>query len=415
MFPLPHADQKQLLMSFATAAVFILTYAGVALGRIPGLRLDRAGIALTGAALMLAIGTLTPEEAYRSIDLDTLTLLLGMMIVVAHLRLSGFFRMISGWALTYAHSPLILLSTVTVTTGVLSAFLVNDAVCLVTAPLVIEVTRAIRRNPIPYLLAVAMASNVGSTATITGNPQNIIIGAISRIPYSAFATALAPVAAMGLVVVILLLTTLWWSEFRRKGHLVVEPRPARVNQPQMIKAVLVAVGVIVLFFIGVPVAKAAIIGGAVLLTTRAIKATKVYREIDGRLLLMFAGLFVVVAGAEKMLLTPQVIAIMQDFRLGEAWPLTAVTAVLSNIISNVPAVLAIRPFVQTLPNQQHLWLIIAMSATLAGNLTLVGSVANLIVAERARAAGIQISFWAYCRVGIPVTAITLMIGILWLS
>jgi Na+/H+ antiporter NhaD/arsenite permease-like protein len=399
--------------TFATAAIFILTYAGVALGRIPGLRLDRAGIALSGAAMMLAVGTLTPEEAYRAIDLDTVTLLLGMMIVVAHLRLSGFFRMVSGWALTYAHSPLVLLATIAITTGMLSAFLVNDAVCLVMAPLVIEVTRALRRDPIPYLLAVAMASNVGSTATITGNPQNMIIGAISRIPYSTFATTLAPVAIAGLVVVILLLTVLWWREFRRKAQLTVEPRPARVNQPQMIKAVLVALGVIVLFFTGVPVAKAAILGGALLLITRAIKAAKVYREIDGRLLLMFAGLFVVAAGAEKMLLTPQMIAIVHDSRLSEVWLLTAVTAVLSNIIGNVPAVLAIRPFVQS--DQHHVWLIVAMSATLAGNLTLVGSVANLIVAERARAAGIEISFWAYCRVGVPVTVVTLVIGALWLS
>jgi len=159
------------LTTFATAAIFVLTYAGVALGRIPGLRLDRAGIALSGAALMLAVGTAHAGGAYRAIDLDTLTLLLGMMIVVAHLRLSGFFRLVSGWALTYAHSPLVLLATIVVTTGTLSAFLVNDVVCLVMAPLVIEVTRALRRDPIPYLLAVAMASNVGSTATITGNPQ----------------------------------------------------------------------------------------------------------------------------------------------------------------------------------------------------------------------------------------------------
>src|SRR6202035_3321363 len=152
------------LTTLATAAIFILTYAGVALGRIPGLRLDRAGVALTGAVMMMTVGALTPQEAYRAIDLDTLVLLLGMMIVVAHLKLSGFFRLVSSWALAHAHSPLILLATVTVTTGALSAFLVNDAMCLVMAPLVIEVTRGLKRNPVPYLLAVAMASNVGSTA-----------------------------------------------------------------------------------------------------------------------------------------------------------------------------------------------------------------------------------------------------------
>ena len=185
--------------TFATAAIFILTYAGVALGRIPGFRLDRAGIALTGAALMMTVGAITPEEAYRAIDLDTLALLLGMMIVVAHLKLSGFFRLLTGWALAHAHSPPVLLATVAVTTGALSAFLVNDAVCLVMAPLVIEVTRSLRRNPVPYLLAVAMASNVGSTATITGNPQNMIVSAVSHIPYMTFAAALTPIAAAGLL------------------------------------------------------------------------------------------------------------------------------------------------------------------------------------------------------------------------
>ena len=155
--------------------------------KITTVMLDRAGIALTGAALMMAVGAITPAEAYRAIDPDTLALLLGMMIVVAHLKLSGFFRLVTGWALAHAHSPLILLAAVAITTGALSAFLVNDAVCLVMTPLVVEVTRSLRRDPIPYLLGVAMAANVGSTATITGNPQNMIVGAVAHIPYTAFA------------------------------------------------------------------------------------------------------------------------------------------------------------------------------------------------------------------------------------
>ena len=401
--------------TFATATIFILTYAGVALGRIPGFRLDRAGIALTGAALMMAVGAITPEEAYRAIDLETLALLLGMMIVVAHLKLSGFFRLVTGWALAHAHSPLVLLTTVAVTTGVLSAFLVNDAVCLVMAPLVIEVTRSLRRDPIPYLLTVAMASNVGSTATITGNPQNMIVGAVSRIPYTTFAATLTPVAVVGLLFVILLVAALWWDEFRRPAQLTAKSSPPRLHKPQLIKAVVVAFGVIVSFFAGVAVAKAAILGGALLLVTRAIKARKVYREIDGSLLLLFAGLFVVVAAAEKILFTSEVVGAVQSFHLDNIYNLTAVTAVLSNIISNVTAVLALKPFVQGLVDQHRIWLVIAMSATLAGNLTLVGSVANLIVAERARAAGIEMSFWAYCRAGIPLTAITLAFGAWWLS
>jgi Na+/H+ antiporter NhaD/arsenite permease-like protein len=403
------------LTTFATAAIFILSYVGIAQGRIPGFRLDRAGIALTGAALMMAVGAITPEDAYRAIDLDTLALLLGMMIIVAHLKLSGFFRLVTGWALTHAHLPLILLAAVAITAGTLSAFLVNDAVCLVMTPLVIEVTRSLRRDPIPYLLAVAMASNVGSTATITGNPQNMIIGAVSRIPYTAFAAALAPVAVAGMLVVILLLTVMCWGEFRHPAQFTVKPSPPRLHKAKLLKAVLIALGVIVSFFAGVPVAKAAILGGAVLLVTRAIKAHKVYEEIDGSLLLMFAGLFVIVAAAEKVLLTPEVIGAVQAFHLDNVYILTATTAALSNIISNVPAVLALKPFVLGLADQHRVWLVIAMSATLAGNLTLVGSVANLIVAERARAVGIAISFWAYCKVGIPLTLITLAIGAWWLS
>src|SRR5499425_2607015 len=201
-------------LTIVTAIVLLLTYAGIALGRIPGFRLDRAGIALTGAALMMAIGAIAPEEAYRAVNLDTLALLLGMMIVVAHLRLSGFFRLVTSWALTHAHSPLILLITVAITAGAFSAFLVNDAVCLVMTPLVIEVTRSLRRNSVPYLLAVAMASNVGSVATITGNPQNMIVGAVSRIPYTTFAAALAPVAVAGVVLVVLVLVALSLREFR---------------------------------------------------------------------------------------------------------------------------------------------------------------------------------------------------------
>jgi Na+/H+ antiporter NhaD/arsenite permease-like protein len=183
----------------------------------------------------------------------------------------------------------------------------------------------------------------------------------------------------------------------------------------MIKVVVVTAGVIVAFFAGVPVAKAAIIGGALLLVTRAIKARKVYGEIDGSLLLMFAGLFVVVAAAEKTLLNPHVIGAVQTLQLDNVYVLAGVTAALSNLISNVPAVLALKPFVAGLPDQQHIWVVIAMSATLAGNLTLVGSVANLIVAERARTVGVEISFWAYCRAGIPLTLITLAIGAWWLS
>src|SRR5450631_2056696 len=172
--------------SVAAGVIFVGSYLALAIGRIPGLSIDRAGIALVGASLMVASGALPLEDAYKAVDLDTITLLLGMMIVVASLRLSGFFAVANAWIGAHARRPLILLGVIVATSGVFSAFLVNDAICLVLTPLVLELTLALGRRPAPYLLAVAMASNVGSTATITGNPQNIMIGSFSQIPYTTF-------------------------------------------------------------------------------------------------------------------------------------------------------------------------------------------------------------------------------------
>ena len=181
---------------YATIVVFVLTYAGVALGRAPGLRIDRAGMALVGASLMIGLGTLSLDEALKAVDLDAIALLLGMMIIVSQLRVSGFFELATRFALRRAHSAPLLLAATVIITGFFSAFLVNDAICLVMAPLVIDVTRTLRRNPVPYLLAVAMASNAGSAATFTGNPQNMIIGVSSHLASTDFAGKLAPAAAV---------------------------------------------------------------------------------------------------------------------------------------------------------------------------------------------------------------------------
>jgi len=398
----------------AALAILILTYAGLALGRVPGLRLDRAGIAFLGGAAMIAFGPLTLEDAFRAIDYDTVALLLGMMIVVAHLKVSGAFRALGALAIEHAHRPLALLVTVTLLAGVLSAFLVNDAICLVMAPIVLAVTRALGRNPLPYLVATATASNCGSVATITGNPQNMVIGAYSGISYPAFAASLAPVAAFGLVAVVVVVRLVYLEEFSAQGDLQPHLVRGRMHRGQAVKASVVCVALAVAFFAGIDPAKAAVLGGAFLLVTRAIKPERIYREIDGPLLMMFAGLFVVVAGAEKALLTPDRIAMAKTIGLDVPWRLSAFTAVLSNVVSNVPAVLALKPFVPTFGDPRKAWLIVAMSSTLAGNFTLLGSVANLIVAEQAKAEGTPISFWAYFKVGLPLTVLTLAAGTGWL-
>ncbi len=280
-------------------AIFIVTYIVVTMGRLPGLRVDRTGAAIIGASLMIAANVLSLDEAYRAINFDTIILLFGMMIVVANLRLSGFFTLVSEWVIEHAHHPLALLTAIVMVAGVFSAFFVNDTMCLVLTPLVLEITTALRRNPVPYLLAVAMAANIGSVATVTGNPQNMIIASYSQVPYRAFAAALSPVAAAGLAVTIGTIYLFYRSEFRTHTRMKVERRVVRVNRPLLWKAVAASAGMIGLFFAGWPVPKVAIVAGALLLLTRRVKPEKIYAQVDWPLLVMFSGLFVVLAGFEK--------------------------------------------------------------------------------------------------------------------
>jgi Na+/H+ antiporter NhaD/arsenite permease-like protein len=303
-----------------------------------------------------------------------------------------------------------LLSAIVLIAGFFSAFFVNDTMCLVLTPLVLEITTHLRRNPVPYLLAVAMASNIGSVATITGNPQNMMIGSFSGIPYRDFASALAPIAAAGLAVTVAVIFLMYRSEFRPGDRVLVEPRPPRYNRLLLWKSVGASAAMIVFFFVGWPVAKVAIVAGGALLITRRVKPEKVYREIDWQLLVMFAGLFVVTAGVEKTPWFAGLPASMSRLRMDDIALLSGASAILSNIVSNVPAVLIFRPFLAHVANPHRAWLALAMSSTLAGNLTVLGSVANLIVVQQARRK-VQIGFWEHARVGVPLTIITLLIGI----
>ncbi|MEO8593809.1 MAG: anion transporter [Candidatus Solibacter sp.] len=398
-------------MQLAPILIFAGTYLTLAAGRIPFLRIDRTGAAIIGASLMLAFNVLTVEEAYAAVNYDTIILLFGMMIVVANLRLSGFFSAVSAWVVDHAHAPLVLLSGIVLVSGVFSAFFVNDTMCLVLTPLVLEITRRLGRKPIPYLLAVAMSSNIGSVATITGNPQNMMIGSFSRIPYRTFAAALTPVAAAGLLLTITILALVYRDEFRSRAALTIEHRPVRINRPLLWKSLAVSIGMIFFFFAGLPVSKVAVIAGALLLVTRRVKPEKVYREIDWSLLVLFIGLFIVIAGLEKTSVPHDLFAAASRFHLDRPGPLSVFAALLSNLVSNVPAVLVFKSFIPHLPNATRAWLTLAMSTTLAGNLTLLGSVANLIVVQRARGE-VEISFREYARAGVPLTIVTLTVGVL---
>ncbi|OIQ92378.1 inner membrane protein YbiR [mine drainage metagenome] len=398
--------------------IFAASYAALAAGRIPGLAIDRAGIALVGACLMIASGALDLRQAYQALDLDTLTLLLGVMIVTANLRLSGLFNGLARALEPRIRAPLTLLAGIMLVAGLASAFLVNDTLCLVMAPLVADLAKRLKRRPLPYLLALAMAANIGSVATLTGNPQNMLIGSASRIPYSAFAAALAPVALLGLLAAGLVIVL----GHRRDFTAAAAPAPAAAPRPPLrqnralaLRALAAALAMVALFFAGVAPAKAAILTGGLLLLTRRLKSHRVYREIDWSLLLMFAGLFILTAGAERALLTPALLARVQGLGLERALPLTLVTALLSTLVSNVPAILLLKPFLAPLADARHAWLVAAMASTLAGNAILPGSVANLIVAQAAGRAGIRIGFWEHARIGLPVTVLTLAIGVFWLA
>jgi Na+/H+ antiporter NhaD/arsenite permease-like protein len=401
--------------NIAAIIIFTATYAVIAIGRLPGSHMDRAGAALLGASLMLATGLLSLDDAYRAIDVDAIALLLGMMIVVANIRISGFFRLVSNWIVTRAGHPLVLLAAVILISGFFSAFLVNDAVCLALTPLVLDFVTRLRRNPVPYLLALAMASNIGSTATITGNPQNIMIGSFSQIPYAAFSAALWPIATVGLLLTLLLIALSFPREFWTRERPHAQPVASRVHPALLIKSVGITVVMVIACFAGQPPAKAALISGALLLLTRRVKSEKVYRRIDWTLLLMFMGLFIVVAGFEKAALTPEAVQAVGSLHLDRLPALSLVTAALSNLVSNVPAVLVLKPFVTNLPEPQRAWLAVAMSSTLAGNLSIVGSVANLIVVQVARTHGIKLGFWEHAKVGAPLSLITIVFGVVWLQ
>ncbi len=409
-----------------TLAWFALTYTGLALGKLPGLRIDRAGIAWVGAAGVLATGVLGFDDAVSAIDFATIALLLGMMVVVAYLRRAGFFDRLASVALARVKRPLGLLAATMLLSAVLSALLVNDVVCLALTPLILHLARRLRLDPRPHLIGLALAANIGSTATLTGNPQNMIIGGLSHISYLRFAARLTPIALLALVVGFLVTAWVFRASLRpemaspdaKNGETpsAEEERPhRRAHTRLLIKSLLVTGAAVVLFFVGAPMAIVALGAAAVLLLDR-LQPEKVYREINWGLLVMFAGLFIVVHAFEVHVMRPWGIehwSVIQDHPIGL---LSAISAALSNLVSNVPAVLLFKSIIPAMPaaSQETAWLALAMSSTLAGNLTVLGSVANLIVVELARRENVTITFWDYVKAGVPVTLLTLAVGVAWL-
>ncbi len=410
---MPTSEPNTLLAS----AIFSLTYLALAMGRVPGLKMDRAGIALAGAAAMLALGVLDLREAARAVDYETIVLLFGMMVVAAFLKLSGFFTLVTEHVAAHFSGPRTLLAVVIGLSGALSALLVNDVVCVAMTPLVLALCRRLKRPPIPYLVGLATAANVGSVATITGNPQNMIIGSLSGISYLRFSSRLAPIALAGLflnfaIVAIVYRKTLGEStEDRRWLGQAPQPRVHRALLAKSLAVTLVTVG---LFFAGQPIALVALAAAGFMMLDR-VRPEKIYRAVDWPLLIMFAGLFVVVRAFETNVVQHWELDRWQALRESPVVLVSGMSVALSNLVSNVPAVLLFEPLISAIPEREQAWLALAMSSTLAGNLTVLGSVANLIVVESARRAGTELSFGEYLKVGVPLTLLTTLAGIAWLS
>jgi Na+/H+ antiporter NhaD/arsenite permease-like protein len=394
-------------------AVFAVSYFVFALGKLPGMKIDRPGMAIIGAVLMVAFRIVPAAEALRFIDFGTLVLLFSMMLVVGYLHLAGFFEWITEQIITRL-KPRHLLPTVIFITGVLSAFFVNDIICLAMVPFTLLATRRMGLKPLPYLLAVATSANIGSVATITGNPQNMLIGSFSGLTYRYFIWRLGPVALIGLLLDWLIIRQMFGNDHvpeEAKGIKAVAPH---VSLRELRKPAIVIVLVLAGFIAGVPPAMMAAIGAALMLITRTRNPRLVYDEVDWGLLVFFVGLFLIVGGAENSGLTRYLFEIADRFNLQNVGIFTAVTAVLSNLVSNVPAVMLLKSLVPAFRDPRTGWLVLAMASTLAGNLTITGSVANLIVVERAHGE-VHIGFWDYTRVGIPVTLVTLAVGWAWLA
>jgi Na+/H+ antiporter NhaD/arsenite permease-like protein len=399
-------------MSAIAAIIILLTYIGIAVGHIPGLRMNRATIALVGAGALVAMGTIAEKQAIASLDMGTILLLGAMMVINVNLRMSGFFRVVSGRILSLAHSPRILLALVIFSSGILSAIFLNDTICLMVTPIVVDLTLRLKRDPIPYLVGLAAATNIGSVATITGNPQNIIIGQASGITYLNFLLHLGPVAVIGMGICWAVVILSYRKEFN--GSLsAVELPPAYPYRPLLIRTSLVVIGLMIAFLAGAPIVTAACIAAGLLLISR-LRPTRLL-SLEWELLVMFAGLFVVTGAIEATGISKSLFQAATPLIHGGVTSLSLSTAVLSNLVSNVPAVLLLRPEIATLPNAQQAWLTLAMASTLAGNFTLLGSAATLIVAEVAAVRGVKLSFMAFLKAGVPITILTMLVGIIWLN
>ena len=412
LFDIQFSAQAEPTMDATVLLIFSLVYLGMILGEIPGLALDRTGVALLGAIALLATGRIAPREAWEAIDYSTIGLLFGLMVVSAQFRLGGFYSMVTRRIAAAPLSPPALLGLLIAVAGALSALLCNDIVCLAMTPVLVEGCARRRLNPVPYLLGLACASNVGSAATLIGNPQNMLIGQTLNLSFAGYLGAAAPPSVLGLAAVWAIVA---W-QYRRDWACVVPASPAPAppfNSWQSAKGVAVLLALVVgLLWAPAPAEVLALSAGGLLLLSRRMASREILGLVDWHLLVLFIGLFIVNRALNDSGMAARALAAAQQAGLDfqAPVPLFGLSVVLSNVVSNVPATMLL------LPAATHALAgpVLALSSTLAGNLLIVGSIANIIVIDQAGRQGVRVTWATHLRTGVPVTAATLAIAAGWL-
>ncbi|MEN6412288.1 MAG: SLC13 family permease [Veillonellales bacterium] len=383
------------------------------LGKSPLFRVDRAGAAIIGAVATVGTGVLSFKEATAAVDFKTIIILFSMMLIVANLKVAGFFELAGDAICQRVGSRRQLLFAVIMVSGIMSAMAINDIVCLLFTPVVMLVCKKAQCDPLPHLLGVAMASNIGSAATLLGNPQNILVGSLSGMSFFTYLLAAGPVSFIGLIAAYAAIAYFYRKELE---GCFITPSQNHINiHPYLIaKSLVVLMLVLVAYLAGYDLALVSCLGGAALLITRRVKPNKVYASVDFNLLVIFIGLFIIVAGVENSGLITLVFDHLSFSGFNSMGLFAAITLVLSNVVSNVPAVLLMK-FLIPLEQAEYWWKALALFSTLAGNLTISGSIANLIVVEIAKRENINITAGDYFKVGFPLTLLTIISGVLWLS
>jgi len=409
-------------MPSARLAILLVTYLLIAAQGLPWLRLTRPAASLLGAVAMVTLGGLALPDAYAAIDMNVIVFLLGVLLLTAYLELGGFFEWIAARIVRYAHAPASLLAVVVAVSGLLSAFFVNDTICLVLPPLLLAVVRPLGLRPLPYMLAIALGSNVGSAMTPTGNPQNMLIGVASDISFPRFVATLALPSLGGLVIVFAVIAFVYRRDLAAAPPRLTASGRAEAEHafdgPLVARALVLFVLALAGWLAGLSLPLVAISAAAVLIAVARRDPARAFANVEWELLLFFAALFVVMRGVRDVPLVQDLTsasgASLSGVRLHDATIVSAALLALSNLVSNVPAVILWLPVVPRTAHPAFVWLVMAMSSTFAGNLTLLGSMANLIVAERAGARGARVGFVDYLKVGVPTTILTLLWGILWI-